>query len=131
VGWYNDHSAIFHNAKGGIYNSPILTTFAEEGPEAAVPLDGSSRAKQLWMQAGQILGTLPDGTRDQALLSGVSNMSNSENAGKSIHVVFNPTITIQGAASKDEVQSALTRSIDDLREMLTEIQREDKRAAFG
>ncbi len=131
TGWYSDHSAILHNAEGGIYNSPILTTFAEDGPEAAVPLDGSARAKQLWMQAGQILGTLPDGTRDQVLLNGVSNMDDRGDTGKSVQIVFSPNITIQGAASKDEVRSALTLGIDELREMLSEIQREGKRTAFG
>lgn len=128
---FNGRSAILHNAKGGIYNSPILTTFAEEGPEAAVPLDGSARARQLWMQAGQILGTLPDGTRDQAILSGISNVGSREDAGRSVQIIFNPTITIQGAASRDEVQSVMRYSIGELREALAEIQREDKRVAFG
>ncbi len=120
---------VLHNAKGGIYNSPILTTFAEEGPEAAVPLDGSLRAKQLWMQAGQILGTLPNGTRDQELLNGISAM-NREDSGKSMQIIYNPNIVIQGATSKEEVQSALALSIDELREMLEEIQREDARVSF-
>lgn len=127
---YAENTAIMHNARGGIYNSPILTTFAEEGPEAAVPLDGSLRAKQLWMQAGQILGTLPNGTRDQVLLNGINAMDKEEDTGRSIQIIFNPSITIQGNASIDEVQSALTLSMDELREMLKEIQREDARVAF-
>ncbi|GFI24785.1 hypothetical protein IMSAGC011_03589 [Lachnospiraceae bacterium] len=129
AGWYLDNMPVLHNAKGGIYNSPILTTFAEEGPEAAVPLDGSLRAKQLWMQAGQILGILPNGTRDQELLNGISAM-NREDSGKSMQVIYNPNIVIQGAAFKEEVQSALALSIDELREMLMEIQREDARVSF-
>lgn len=45
------------NARGGIYRKgAFLTTFAEEGPEAAIPLDGSPRAIGLWERAGQILG---------------------------------------------------------------------------
>lgn len=83
------------------------------------------------MQAGQILGTLPDGTRDQALLSGISNMGSREDTGRSVQIIFNPTITIQGAASRDEVQSVMRYSIGELREALAEIQREDKRVAFG
>ncbi len=129
AGVTQDSISVLHNAKGGIYNSPILTTFAEEGPEAAVPLDGSLRAKQLWMQAGQILGTLPNGTRDQELLNGISTM-NREDSGKSMQVIYNPNIVIQGSASKEEVQSALALSIDALREMLEEIQREDARVSF-
>lgn len=51
---------VSHNAAGGIYNKgAFLTTFAEEGPEAAIPLDGSPRAKGLWQIAGESLGMLP------------------------------------------------------------------------
>lgn len=51
---------VSHNAQGGIYNKgAFLTTFAEDSPEAAIPLDGSRRALSLWQQAGQILGVIP------------------------------------------------------------------------
>lgn len=52
------------NYKGGIYNKgAFLTWFAEKSPEAAIPLDRSRRAINLWTQAGQMLGVLPsDGT---------------------------------------------------------------------
>lgn len=121
---------VFRNAEGGIYTSPILTTFAEEGPEAAVPLDGSQRAKNLWVQAGQILGMLPEGTRDREILAGVSGTSGDAGTGRSIQVSYNPVITIQGSASKEEVQTALSLSLDELKEMIKEIQEEDRRVAF-
>ena len=48
---------ISENATGGIYRKgAFLTTFAEDGPEAAIPLDGSRRALGLWQKAGEILG---------------------------------------------------------------------------
>jgi len=51
---------ISSNAQGGIYRKgAFLTTFAEESPEAAIPLDGSQRAISLWQQAGQMLGLMP------------------------------------------------------------------------
>ena len=51
---------VSHNAHGGIYRKgAFLTTFAEESPEAAIPLDGSQRAVSLWQQAGQIMGIMP------------------------------------------------------------------------
>lgn len=44
-------------ARGGIYGKgAFLTTFAEESPEAAIPIDGSQRAKDLWTKTGQMLG---------------------------------------------------------------------------
>ena len=49
------------NYKGGIYNKgAFLTWFAEKSPEAAIPLDKSQRAINLWSQAGQMLGVLPN-----------------------------------------------------------------------
>ena len=51
---------IGQNAKGGIYNhGAFLTWFAEKSPEAAIPLDGSERAINLWQTAGQLLGVYP------------------------------------------------------------------------
>lgn len=47
------------NAEGGIYQKgAFLTTFAEEGPEAAIPLTPSPRAIGLWQRAGEMLGVL-------------------------------------------------------------------------
>lgn len=52
--------AVAANAEGGIYRrGAFLTTFAEESPEAAIPLDNSQRARDLWTQAGQMLGMFP------------------------------------------------------------------------
>ena len=45
-----------HNANGGIWDHPIITTFAEEGKEAAIPINGTQRAVDLWRQTGHLLG---------------------------------------------------------------------------
>lgn len=125
---------IMRNAAGGIYNSPILTTFAEEGPEAAVPLDGSQRAKNIWAKAGQILGMFPQGSRDQAILAGMSGGQAGSGAGTSIKLSYNPVVTIQGSASEKEVQKiqyVLADHMEELREMIAELERENRRTAFG
>ncbi len=45
------------NYMGGIYGKgAFLTTFAEKSPEAAIPIDGSQRAIELWQQTGAMLG---------------------------------------------------------------------------
>lgn len=126
---------IMQNAEGGIYNTPILTTFAEKGPEAAVPLDGSDRAKSIWMRAGEILGLIPQGNRDQSILAGVSGGTQERNVEKSIQIYFNPPITIQGNASKEDVQEALSWCVEEMREMIVdvmdEVQRERDRRSFS
>ena len=50
------------NARGGIYGQgTFLTTFAEDSPEAAIPIDGSARAASLWRQTGEMMGLMPQG----------------------------------------------------------------------
>lgn len=98
------------NAKGGIYGKgAFLTTFAEESPEAAIPIDGSQRALSLWQQAGQMLGVMP---------TGVSNLDTSGNmpipkpvarpvameppsTRQEIKMEFSPTINITGGNAAD------------------------------
>nr|DAN82718.1 MAG TPA: minor tail protein [Caudoviricetes sp.] len=126
---------VFHNAQGGIYDKPILTTFAENGAEAAVPLDGSSRAKDIWTQAGEILGMFQPVNRDGTLLAGLtggnsgSNSSHSDTGG--IQISFNPNIVVQGNATREEIQKGLELSMDDLREMIVQIQKENSRVSFN
>lgn len=63
---------IAHNARGGIYaKGAFLTTFAEDSPEAAIPLDGSPRAIGLWRQAGEILGVGNDSQPGAGISSGL------------------------------------------------------------
>jgi len=47
-------------AAGGIFTTPQMRLFAEDGPEAAIPLSNRSRGLSLWRQAGKILGASGD-----------------------------------------------------------------------
>lgn len=45
------------HADGGIFTKPHVAWFAEAGhPEAAIPIDGSQNAVNLWQRVGQLLG---------------------------------------------------------------------------
>ena len=51
------------NYMGGIYGKgAFMTTFAEKSPEAAIPIDGSKRAIELWKQTGAMLGVYDGAT---------------------------------------------------------------------
>lgn len=118
---------VSHNADGGIYRKgAFLTTFAEESPEAAIPLDGSRRAVSLWQQAGQMLGMLPEGgpsLASEALamaggISGGSAGSSTSNQNVSISI----PITINGSADssmlgsiQDNVKEAVLRALEEIR----------------
>lgn len=99
---------VAHNAAGGIYGKgAFLTTFAEESPEAAIPLDGSRRAISLWQQAGQILGMLPDGSEGG---------SSTQNISISIPVTVNGTADDTAISSmQSSIEAAVRRALADIR----------------
>ena len=130
-------NGIAQNAEGGIYDKPILTTFAEEGTEAAIPINKTQRARSLWLQTGQMMGMLektPQNSRDRRLLNSLSgesqkNSKKSQNT-REVKLVYSPSIVIKGNASKQDIQQALRVSKEDIRRMMEEIEQENLRTAF-
>ena len=109
--------SIQHNAKGGIYGKgSFLTTFAEESDEAAIPINGTPRAKALWRQTGEMMGLLPG-------------------EGNSVISVSAPiNITVNGSADASAVQqikSAVGGAMDDLETRLAEIQNRKGRVSYA
>ncbi len=101
---------VAQNAEGGIYGKgAFLTTFAEESPEAAIPLDGSARAISLWERAGDALGVGGRGA---------------------ISVNYSPRVTIQGNADQSTVERALSISRRELERMLAEISTDRRRLSY-
>lgn len=109
------------NAAGGIYNrGSFLTTFAEDSPEAAIPIDGSRRALGLWQETGRRLGEL-----------NASGIAPQKSGTRSTTINFAPQITIQGNADKSTMESAMKDAVSDLRRMLKDIQRDERRLSYG
>lgn len=109
------------NATGGIYNQgSFLTTFAEDSPEAAIPIDGSRRALGLWQETGRRLGAL-----------NASGIAPQKSGTRSTTINFAPQITIQGNADKSTMESAMKDAVSDLRRMLKDIQRDERRLSYG
>lgn len=105
-----------HLASGGIFpKGAFMTSFAEESPEAAIPIDGSARAMGLWKETGRRLGALP--------LSG-------GHRSQSITVNYAPQITISGNADSSMVNDAMDQSLDKLKRMLQELQQNQRRLAY-
>jgi len=53
---YTKSNSLDGHADGGIFDKPHVAWFAEAGPEAAIPLDGSQNAIGLWQKVGKLLG---------------------------------------------------------------------------
>ena len=99
-------SGIGGHAEGGIFaKGAHLTWFAEDSAEAAIPIDGSKRAIELWHKTGQLLGILPtERQKDSQSLSALtsSNAFNSFNAVNAINAA--------NAVNDSQSLSAMTSS---------------------
>lgn len=118
------------NARGGIYpKGEFLTTFAEDSAEAAIPLDKSVRAINLWTQAGQILGVLPNEKKTPSLPS----LSTSFSESSPFNITIN--VTVNGNADKDSVREGITESLPFVRQTFEEqfnaFMHERKRRSFA
>ena len=111
---------IGHRANGGLATRPELTWFAENGPEMAIPIDGSRNAISLWEKTGRLLGM-------NSVLDGVDLGGGS---GPSIE--YSPTLQFYGEApSKDDLTDALRISQDEFDSLMDRYFKNRGRMAFG
>ena len=105
-------AAVASNAEGGIYSKgQFLTTFAEKSPEAAIPLDGSTRAFNLWTQTGKLLGI------------------GNEELGMRNSITIN--VNISGNAERQDVYDGVQAALPDLRGLLEDFYHEQRRRSFA
>lgn len=127
VNFISGGAGVASNAAGGIYRKgAFLTTFAEDGPEAAIPLTPSRRSVGLWTEAGQALGTIPGA---DVLRRGIT-APRSASSGGAVTVDFRPQVTIQGNADAAVVQQAMTVTVQQLRRMLEDIAHNGRRLSY-
>lgn len=114
------------HATGGIFDKPHIAWFAEAGPEAAIPLDGSKNAINLWEETGRLLG-MPEINLNN-LQEGVKQSFEQEEC----KFFYNPIINFYGnAPEKEEIQSALRSEEEHFEQMMNRWMREKGRLQFG
>lgn len=127
VNFVSGGAGVASNAAGGIYRKgAFLTTFAEDGPEAAIPLTPSRRSVGLWTEAGQALRTIPG---PDVLRRGIT-APRSASSGGAVTVDFRPQVTIQGNADAAVVQQAMTVTVQQIRRMLEDIAHNGRRLSY-
>ena len=115
-------------ATGGIIQNPTLATFAEDGPEAAIPIDGSQRSIDLWKKTGELLGVFDGKSRAETSLSKLEDSSSSE--GSSIN--FAPVLNFNGGTpSKDDIVEANRMSLREFEEMYKQLVKKNSRLGFA
>lgn len=109
-----------NNADGGIIRNTELSWLAEKGPEAVIPLDGSSNAMSLWEQSGRLLG-----------MDSVLDGANVESA-PAQQISYNPTLQFYGDAPKEEdITNALRISQDEFDAMMNQYLKGQRRTSFA
>lgn len=98
---------VAHNAIGNIVRKPVLTTFAENGPEAAIPINNSARSRRLWLETGNMLGM---------------------NTGATIN--YSPVINISGSANRADINDALKNGYEDFKLYYSRLMRENARLSM-
>lgn len=136
-----ESQSIEANAMGGIYKQgTFLTTFAEESPEAAIPIDGSARAISLWKQTGAMLGmNVQGGDNKSGRLSGFSNLAQrfsdspatGSTSNSAVNVTFAPTIEVQGNGDANMIGQVVRGEMERLKSMLEELQNNGRRKSFA
>lgn len=115
-------------AIGGIIDRPTLATFAEDGPEAAIPLDGSKRSISLWQRAGELLGVLG---QKSTVESGLSKLEASDGGSGEVNITYSPNLYFNGNASKQDIVEAGRISQKEFDAMLKQHTRRQLRTAFS
>lgn len=108
------------NANGGIINRMTLSTLAEEGPEAVIPLNRTNRALSLWEKTGQLLG-----------MGSVLDNGSLDTGGGSMNITYSPSLQFNGGTpSKEDITGALRMSYDEFSQMMDQYTRDRARVAF-
>lgn len=110
-------------ARGGLTNGPSIA--GEAGQEAVISFMPSERGRNidLWKLAGQRLGVYNE-VRD------MPETAMQAGAGQSMSVSYSPNITIQGSASRQDVESALQQGFEQFCQFMDRYNRAKVRTAY-
>lgn len=108
------------HADGGIFTRPHIAAFAEKGPEAAIPLDGSRNAISLWESVGRLLGM--GSVLDDVEIGGSSGAP---------HIEYKPQLVFNGGTpNQSDIESALRNSQEEFDVLMRQWLKNNSRYAF-
>ena len=119
---------------GGIFDRPHITWFSEDGPEAAIPIDGSQNAIELWEETGRLLGQTQSATDQGRTITAMSHdiEKTSATTYEGGAITYAPTLQFNGAApSKEDLDEALQMSEERFAEMMESYMRRNARLSFA
>lgn len=119
------------HADGGIFDTPHIAWFAEDGPEAVIPINKSKNAIDLWVETGELLGM--DGlTGGSEPLSAAVEEAASVGPGETVIQIDNSrTMQFYGEApSRDELEDILETEDEKFAQMMKRYLGNNRRVSF-
>lgn len=121
-----------HYAKGGLISRPTLSWFAEDSPEYAIPIDGSSRSLALWQEAGEALGAYEANDYGKMYESFSNGIATENYNSSSFAPVYSPTIQMPpGGGDENRFRDILREDYERFVEFMERYQNEKYRASFS
>lgn len=120
------------HAEGGIFDTPHIAAFAEKGPEAVVPLDGSQKAISIWQEAGKILGAYDKNSYSQIYetISDGWRKSGEKAVGGYGMPAFQPVVNIYGNTRREDVSDGLIMTFEVWKEYMERYEEGRRRVSF-
>ncbi len=122
------------HAEGGIFDTPHIAAFAEKGPEAVVPLDGSQKAISIWQEAGKVLGAYENNSYSRIYESLSQNGSRSDSAVPAgagyERGAFQPVINIYGNTNREDINNGLMMTFEKWKEYMERYEDGRRRVSF-
>ena len=122
------------HAEGGIFDTPHIAAFAEKGPEAVVPLDGSQKAISIWQEAGKLLGAYENNSYSRIYESLSQNGPRSDSAVPAgagyERGAFQPVINIYGNTNREDINNGLMMTFDKWKEYMERYEDGRRRVSF-
>lgn len=124
----NAKSNVQKHAEGGILTSPHLGMVAEDGPEAIIPLDGSSHAKSIWEQAGKALGLLSGGSGSGVSYSSGGGKSEDAGQGAVYQIYYSPVFQ---SGNEDSMRQVAEDGYEQFKEYMAQYAKDNRRLSFS
>ena len=103
------------HALGGYFDQAHLGMVAEDGPEYIIPMDGSDRSRDMWTEAGSMLGMIdkPIETMPGTATGGARGNAEPTGASKDINLNINGSgsMTISSNLSKEDILDVMMENV--------------------
>ena len=110
-------SASLH-ALGGYFDQEHLGIVAEDGPEYIIPMDGSDRSREMWAEAGDMLGVMeqPIETMPQGSGNGARGSTEATGGSRDVNLNINGSgaMRVTSNMSKEDVLNVIMENVKDV-----------------